>query len=385
MVYRNPYLRLDELKTARDDEQFERNVQTSRQFAEMPLALDKLMKENESRAQKIEQQKFENKSATDKQAEVGRANLAGEAETNRTNLAKEGIGTGKVEVSKASEARRGKTAEQKSSDKVLEDVAFGRISTTPDLDDDAIVDSILAQPGQEGYNPDQVSAAVARARMRVQGEKFKQDTTNEKLGMEKQRITDARARANRPRAPAAPRPRFVGEAFTNKVGEMRSLQAKAKAILDEVETIDDSKIGLLEDLKEKYGSIVGIQDNQTRMQYASLFNNILKLRSGTAVTPNELTRLEQEIPSWRAGRGVIADSLVRMIEDTDRDVELMEEVQGSYGRTLTPSPPKGSRSQPAAKPPTPRNPGERTKAWVGRLVSAGYSEQEIMKMISGGQ
>lgn len=332
------FLKLDELKRARDKDTYDTMVETSRQFGQAPLVYDKMIKAEEDRKNKIAQTAIENKQKDAQLAETERNNKA----TNQIGTSKVGVSQQAADTAKTAEERRLDAQKQKQIQASIKPIVRGKLqeilAQSPDADDDTVVAGASAHPALQGIDPQTIRNAVYEARREMDKDNFTKETTKAKLDMEQQRIKAAIERANRPRAPKAPRERLVGEAFVNKVGEMRALQGKAVGILNQLETLDDSKVGLIEDLKEKYGSIVGIQDNQLRMEYASQFNQILKLRSGTAVTPSELERLEQEIPSWRAGKGVIADALARIIDNTDRDVELMEATQAAYGRTFRPSP-----------------------------------------------
>jgi hypothetical protein len=206
-----------------------------------------------------------------------------------------------------------------------------------------LIEKIMKHPQSEGKSREEAIAAYYRA-------KKKQNDDLQKTKESEARIKSMRDRANRIANPKSPKPRLMGEGILKTIGEKKAMRKKAAQLMASIDSLSEEDIGLLEDLKEKYGSYVGIQDNQIRMQYKGLFNKVLRDRSGMTVTDTELARLEEEIPSWRAGKDVILASLDHMITELEDEIITTEETQIEQGGRTVPNRSSFPKKQEAVDP-----------------------------------
>jgi hypothetical protein len=371
MAYQSPFLRLDELKRARDKDTYDTMVETSRQFGQAPLVLDKVLKENQDREAKSEQLKVANKQKADLLAE-----------TNRHNTALEDPAKIRADAAAKNADRLGVKQDYTITKDKMQAIVPGKlmeiISQSPDASDDEIVARASAHPELQGVDPQTIRNEVYKTRVKMAKDEGAANTTKEKLRMEQERIDLIKRRLS---GTKTPRPKAPMQVDANTGRMLADLGASADQLHSLADKISTSDPGLFSELTQRFGTIVGIQDDQVRMQYLGEINKLLKERSGAQVTPEEYKRLLQEFPDWRAGRDVLYDTLERYAAEKENKYNSIVNTFGSIGRDVSQLPKRGK--QPVKQAP-PKDPSEKRSDYAKRLLKSGFTEDEIMKIVMGG-
>jgi hypothetical protein len=365
MVVRSPFLRLDEMRRQDADSVLESVVDASRRFGEAPLQANKLLERQQERAalaksnsQKLKvSQKLKEKELGDKyDIEKGKA-----AESARHNQATE-------EIQKETEKRRRAALDSKEGSNVLNNIALGELTDpkNKELQDEDIINGIMMHPSNTEFSREEVIKAYYTAKQKVADDENKSKLTQAKID-----------RINRRSVPKdrTPKPHNLDSKTVRDLAELETSSDRLKTV---AARLSDAKTGLFQDLSQKFGQIIGIQDDTTRMAYLSEVNRLLKERSGAQVTPEEYQRLLSEFPDWKADSGILAERLLDFAEDKDRMYDAIIRTSDRAGRSVTNFSPRVKKD-----PPPPKEPGESSRIYAGKLKKLGYTNDEIFAIVTG--
>lgn len=372
-MIRTPFLRLDEMRRQDSDNVLNQVVDASRQFGEAPMIASKLLEKQQERERLADRDKALRKL---KERELGDKRTIEEKKAqNAYDLSQKELEE-KIRHNKAtentaivSEKRRKDSSDYKQNSSTLANIALGEITDpkNKEADEDTIIEGILMHPSNTGVSREEAIKAYYIAKRKVENDEA--DLTMKKAK------TD---RFNRRSVPSVrqPKPQNLDSKTIRDLAELETSSDRLKAVAVKLNSADT---GLFNDLSEKFGQIVGIQDDTTRMAYLSEVNRLLKERSGAQVTPEEYQRLIAEFPDWKADKDILAERILSYAEDKDRMYDAIIRTSTAGGRNTTnfgTRVPKG--------PPPPRKPGEKITDYGTRLrKEEGFSAEEVVKIVMG--
>jgi hypothetical protein len=136
-------------------------------------------------------------------------------------------------------------------------------------------------------------------------------------------------------------------------------------------------------------------DDDTLAEMDATFTEEMNRLFGTAMSKGELQRSARFIPNWnRDDEGLVAMLEVMKRKGLEQRAATVEvaatniDAKGGDGDQLRVAfgyAPKGKKaaSSVSTKEPPPIDPGEKKSAYAKRLFEAGFSEEEIMKIVMG--
>lgn len=386
MPYRSSFLRLDELKTAREDDEFERNLQNSRQFAQAPLTLDKMLKENEDRANKIKQQQRDNEYKDAELLEKGMHNDALEsvakqnAETGAVNA---GTGKGNLDL------KTNKFSTKEGKDNLMQIVA-GRLATNPEALDEDVIKSISAQPGMEGYNEDQVAYALSEARRKAAESKSKLDLDSAREDSTRAQANLYRKKYNAVAKAATPKEQKATAGERGKIAAAKADVARMDALLDDISEAENSQTGVVSVIENAVGKYIREQDNTLKQRFEQELAGVRHDLFGATLSDNEWKAFIDAYPQWGNNKNVLLATVQGIRDRKQMEADSLLSTMKDFGVGTGTAKPIGKKgmSSPgiSVKPATPPaiKQGQKRSDYARELMQQGYSEEEIMRIVMGG-
>lgn len=305
MPFISPYLEMDRRRTERSNAAFDRSMGLANSLSKGALDLDSLLKEEEDRKRKYEQQLFENQQ---KIAEGKRSAARDKANADyQTGMLRgqENRDKEAAETNKANRERLGRLDEERS--------AKDRLQAARDL-----LSRHVAAGIQQGMTPEQIAQGARETPglgeitgdeevfAEYQIQKSDLDKQDRELDIKGERAEAAKITATRPRA--APRVAADNPKFSGLTAGERTKVAQSMTTIEILTQVEDdvrsgrADPGPVSNIMGAVRQFLGIRnsaDDATRAQMAGVVNMALNEQFGSAVSAGEMKRALEELPTFK--------------------------------------------------------------------------------------
>lgn len=305
MPFISPFLEMDRRKSERSKAMFDSSMGLANAISKGSLSLDSLLKEEEDRKRKYEQQLFENQQAIEKGSrDAARDKATAEyqkgmldQQKNRDEQAAHQFEANAKRLSSLDQAKVAQDSLNNARDLLSRHVAAG---IQQGMSPEQIAEGARTTPGLEDITGDE----------EVYGEYLNQKNAMEardrELGVKEKRAAAAKTAANRPRGTGTPS--RAAAQFSGLTAGERNKVAQSTMTIDILSRVENdvksgrADPGPVSNIMGAVRQFMGIRNSGSdavRAQMAGVVNMALNEQFGSAVSAGEMKRALEELPTFK--------------------------------------------------------------------------------------